>query len=156
MRNVQQHPVGPDGERSQEEHGSEARPPARQVWPGTRLTGSSAHAPASDLPAQMENGSARGAGESEVPLPGSRLTGSTERLAAMLRSHVAEPEPVTRVQSREGEHLFSSRQGDDELGAVDEPGRARPSGRAGIVEIMERIAEELETEFVRTYGRTGG
>jgi hypothetical protein len=154
-RNVQ-HPVGSDVEPSGEGHGSETRPP-RKAWPETGLTGSPALA--SDLPARVENGSARGAGEPDLPLPGSRLTGSTERLAAMLRSHVAQPEPVTGAaegQSREGEHLLSSRQVDDERGAVDEPGRARPAGRAGMEEIMERLAEELETEFVRTYGRTGG
>jgi hypothetical protein len=36
-------------------------------------------------------------------------------------------------------------------------GRAwtQPAGLAGVEEIMERIADELESEFVRTYGRSG-
>ncbi len=80
----------------------------------------------------------------------------------MLRSHVAQPEPVTRAtekESQKGKDVFSSRQGDDESGAsriVDQPARTRPAGRAGIEEIMERLADELETEFVRTYGSSGG
>jgi hypothetical protein len=94
----------------------------------------------------------------EVPFPpdGSRLTGSTERLAAMLRAHVAQPEPVAGTA---GEEVPSSRLGDDERGAagtVDEPARTRPDSRTGIEEIMERLADELETEFVRTYGSSGG
>jgi hypothetical protein len=39
---------------------------------------------------------------------------------------------------------------------VDEPAQTFPVGRSGIEEIMERLADELETEFVRTYGRSGG
>jgi hypothetical protein len=77
----------------------------------------------------------------------------------MLRSHVAQPEPVTRTaeqESQEGKDVFSSRQGDDERGTVGEPARTRPDSRAGVEEIMERLADELETEFVRTYGRSGG
>jgi hypothetical protein len=97
----------------------------------------------------------------EVPFPpdGSRLTGSTERLAAMLRAHVAQPEPVAGTAVTAGEEVSSSRQGDDERGAagtVDEPARTRPDSRTGIEEIMERLADELETEFVRTYGSSGG
>lgn len=154
-----QHPVGPEGEPYEEERDSETRSPARQLWPEHRQTESPSDALASGVPARAENGSARGAGESDVSLPGSRLTGSTERLAAMLRSHVAQPESFTRAaeeRDREGEDVPSSRQGEDERGAADEPGRSRPAGRAGMEEIMERLADELETGFVRTYGRTGG
>jgi len=152
-RNMQ-HPV--ESEPSPEKS-SETRPPERQEWPETRQTDLPSDERASEVPARAENVPARGARESDVPLHGSRLTGSTERLAAMLRSHVAQPEPVTRVaekESQEGENLFSSRQGDDERGTVDEP--ARTDRRAGIEEIMERLADELETEFVRTYGSSGG
>jgi hypothetical protein len=150
-------PVGSVGEPSPEEHSSETQPPARQEWSETRQTGLPSDARASDVPA-------RGTGESDIsfPLHGSRLTGSTERLAAMLRAHVAQPVPVTRTadkESQEGKDVFSSREGHDERGAagiVDEPAQTCPVGRSGIEEIMERLADELETEFVRTYGRSGG
>ena len=94
----------------------------------------------------------------EVPFQpdGSRLTGSTERLAAMLRAHVAQPEPVAGTA---GEEVSSSWWGDNErdtAGTLDEPARMRQDSPAGIEEIMERLADELETEFVRTYGSSGG
>jgi hypothetical protein len=152
--------VGSDGELSTEERSRKTRPPARREWPETGQTELPSDARTSDLPVQAENDPARGAGGSEVPLQGSRLTGSTERLAAMLRSHVAQPEPVTRAaekESQEGEDVFSGRQEDDERDAsriMDQP--ARTAGPAGVEEIMERLADELETEFVRTYGSSGG
>ena len=154
-----QHPVGSTP--SQEERSGETRPPARQEWPEIGQTGSPLDARASDVPARAENGQARGAGESDVPPHGSRLTGSTESLAAMLRSHVAQPElvipePVIRAAEKESKDVFSSRQGDDERGTADEPARTRPADLAGVEEVMERLADELETEFVRTYGRSGG
>ena len=151
-RNVQ-HPVWSE---PSPEVSSETRSFARQEWPETRQTELPSDARASYIPSRAEVGQARGAGGSDVPLHGSRLTGSTERLAAMLRSHVAETEPVTRTadeESQEGEGAFSSRQRDDER---DNVGRTRPAGRADIEEIMERFADELETEFVRTYGSSGG
>ena len=154
------HQIGPEGEPSPEERGSETRPPARLEWPEARQTELPSDARASGEPVRAENGSTRGAGDSEIPLHGSRLTGSTERLAAMLRSHVAQPEPVIRTAEREnqeGENVISSPQGDDERGAsriMDQP--ARTAGLAGVEEIMERLADELETEFVRTYGSSGG
>jgi hypothetical protein len=108
----------------------------------------------SDVP--VENGQARGAAESAVPLRDSRFTASTERLAAMLRSHVAQPETAQAESQGDGD-VFAGPQGDDERGVSHVMGRARtqPAGLAGIEEIMERIADELETEFVRTYGRSG-
>jgi hypothetical protein len=159
-----EHPVGPDGESSPEGSGSKTWPPARQEWPETGQTELPSDARAPDISARAEDGPARGVGKPEAPFPlhGSRLTGSTERLAAMLRAQVAQPEPVTRTagkESQEGENGFSRRQGDDESGAsriVDEPALTRPEGRAAVEEIMERLADELETEFVRTYGRSGG
>ncbi len=158
-RNVQQHPVRPDGGSSQEERSIETVPPIRQDRPEIRQAELPLEALPSDLPARAENGSVRGAGERSVPPPSSRLTGSAEGLAAILRSHVAQPEPpfAGEAERQESEELLSSRQEGDEDGTVDEPVRTRPpAGRAGIEEIMERLAEELETEFVRTYGRSGG
>jgi hypothetical protein len=158
-RNMQ-HPVG--SEPSPEESSSETRPPERQEWPEIRQTELPSDARASDVPARTKNGAVREVGGSDVPLHDSRLTGSTERLAAMLRSHVAQPEPVTRAsekESQEGENVFSSRQGDDESDASNimvQPARPRLARRVGIEEIMERLADELETEFVRTYGSSGG
>ncbi len=157
-RNVQ-HPVRPDGEPSQEERSGETLAPVRHDRPETRQTELPLEALSIDVPERAENGSVRGAGEPGVPLPGSRLTGSAEGLAAILRSHVAQPEPpfAGKAERQESEELLSSRQESDEDGTVDEPARMRLSaGRAGIEEIMERLAEELETEFVRTYGRSGG
>jgi hypothetical protein len=160
-----EHPVESDSESSRAEHSSETQPPVQQEWLNTRRPDnwrpeipSDGTARASDVPAQAEKGPTRGAGEVAPLFPptDSRLTGSTERLAAMLRAHVAQPEPVAGT---EGEEIFSRGQGDDERGAagtVDEPARARPDSRAGIEEIMERLADELETEFVRTYGSSGG
>jgi hypothetical protein len=158
-RNVQ-HPE--ESEPSPEERSSETRPFARQEWPETRQTELPSEERASDVPSRAENGSVLGAGDSDVPLQGSRLTGSTERLAAMLRSHVPQTEPVTRTageESQEGKDVFSSRHGDDESDASHitvQPARTRLADRAGIEEIMERLADELETEFVRTYGSSGG
>lgn len=152
-----EHHIESEGEPSPEEHSSETRPPARQEWPEIRHTESPSDTRASTLHLRAENGLARGVGDSEIPVQGSRLTGSTERLAAMLRSHVAQPEPVTTVgekENPEGEDDFSGGQGDDKRGAsriVDRPART-----AGVEEIMERLADELETEFVRTYGSSGG
>jgi len=157
---IDEHPVESDGDPSLAERGSETQPPARQEWLDTRHwrpeIPSDATARTSDVPAQAENDPARTAGEVDPLLPptGSRLTGSTERLAAMLHAHVAQPEPVAGTA---GGKVPSSQQGDDErAGIVDEPARARSDNRPGIEEIMERLADELETEFVRTYGSSGG
>lgn len=153
-----QHAIRPDGEPPEEERRSEVAPPLGQDRQKTGQTESPLEALSSDVPARAENGSVPGAEKPGVPLPGSRLTGSTERLAAILRSHVAQPEPFAAgaVSQEDGESP-SSRQESAERGAVDEPARTRPpAGRGGIEEIMERLAEELETEFVRTYGRSGG
>jgi hypothetical protein len=152
--------VGEEGELSPEERSSDTRPPVRHEGSEASLSDLPSDARASDLPVRAENGSARGTGEAEAPLQGSRLTGSTERLAAILRSHVAQPESVTRVdvtESKEGEDVFSRRQGDDErdTSRIDvQP--VRTDGPASVEEIMERLADELETEFVRTYGSSGG
>ena len=144
-----EHPTGSNP--YPEESGSEL--PARQEWPENGQTGF-ADMRESDVPA--ENGQARGAAESAVPLRDSRFTASTERLAAMLRSHVAQPETAQAESQGDGD-VFAGPQGDDERGVSHVVGRARtqPAGLAGIEEIMERIADELETEFVRTYGRSG-
>lgn len=98
----------------------------------------------------------RGMGEAEDPFPpnGSRLTASTERLAAMLRAHVGRSVPSTGTEGEEG---FSggSGEGGSGIGLMDEPAWARPDIRVDVEEIMERLADELESEFVRTYGRSG-
>jgi hypothetical protein len=158
---MDEHPGGSDGDPSVAERDIETQPPAQQEWLDTRYWRpemlSDATARRSDVPAQAENGPVRGAGEVDQPLPptGSRLTGSTERLAAMLRAHVAQPELVAGTA---GEEVPSSQRGEDEraAGTVIEPARARSDNQAGIEEIMERLADELETEFVRTYGSSGG
>lgn len=139
----------PEGEPSPEARSGERRPPVRRDLPEARQTETPSDA-------RAENGRARGAAASDVPFPahGSRLTASAERLAAMLHSHVAQPETARRESGEEWD-VFPSRQGDEErdtsLIAV-RPGRTWP----GFEEIMERLADELETEFVRTYGSSGG
>jgi hypothetical protein len=137
-----EHPDGSESESSQEEHGEQRRP-VRATEPPSRVS------------SWAENGPARGAADATFPPNGSRLTASTERLAAMLRAHVAQTEPVTGT---EPEETSFTRPGDDGRGThpVDEPARARPDGRVSVEEIMERLADELETEFVRTYGSSGG
>ena len=139
----------PEGEPSPEERSGEARPPVRQDLPEARQTESPSDA-------RAENGRARVAAASDAPFPahGFRLTGSAERLAAMLDSHVAQPDTARR-ESQEERDVFPSRQGDEERGTsliAVEPGRTWP----GFEEIMEKLADELETEFVRTYGSSGG
>ena len=67
----------------------------------------------------------------------------------MLRTHVAQP-----AESHGDEEVFPLR--DDERGGAHFTGRARTQPTDGVEEIMDRIADELETEFVRTYGRAGG
>ena len=151
-------PEWPEGQPSPEERSGETRPPVRQDLPeaGQAETPSDARAEIG----RAENGRARGAAASDVPFPahGSRLTASAERLAAMLHSHVAQPETARRERredSQEERDVFPSRQGDEERGTsliAVEPGRTWP----GFEEIMERLADELETEFVRTYGSSGG
>ncbi len=145
-----EHPTGSNP--YPEENGSEL--PARKEWPENGQTGF-ADAREPDVP--VEYSQTRGVAESTVPLLDSRLTASTERLAAMLRSHVAQPE-TARAESQEDRDVSPSPQGDNERDVSHVMGRARtqPAGLAGVEEIMERIAEELETEFVRTYGRSGG
>lgn len=140
------HPAGSNGEPYPDESGSGL--PARKGGSEVRQTGF-ADARRSDTP--RENGQAQRAAESGFPLQGSRLTASTERLAAMLRSHVAEPK---QAESQGAGGVFPGPQGDDERGASHFRGRARTQP-AEVEEIMERIADELETEFVRTYGRSG-
>lgn len=148
----------PEGEPSPEARRGEARPPVRQDLPEARQTETPSDARAEI--GRVENGRARAAAASDAPFPahGSRLTASAERLAAMLNSHVAQPETArreSREDSQEEVDVFPSRQGDEErdtsLIAV-EPGRTWP----GFEEIMEKLADELETEFVRTYGSSGG
>ncbi len=76
----------------------------------------------------------------------------------MLNAHVADTEPISGM-AQDGEATFTTRPGPgDEFdgGSGDEPGRARQDNRVGVEEIMERLADELETEFVRTYGSSGG
>jgi hypothetical protein len=51
--------------------------------------------------------------------------------------------------------LQVSRRVDDEP-ARGAPGAAAADDRLGMEEIMERLAEELEAEYVRTYGSSGG
>ena len=159
---IDEHPVESYGDPSLAERGSKTQPPAWQEWLDTGHwrpeTPSDATRRTSEVPARADNGPARGAGEVDPLLAptGSRLTGSTERLAAMLRAHVWQPEPIAGTT---GEEVPSSQQGDDEraaAGTVDEPARTRSDNPTGIEEIMERLADELETQFVRTYGSSGG
>jgi hypothetical protein len=145
-----EHPAGPDGGPYLEE--SESELPVRKEWPEGGQAGF-ANVPESDVP--VKHGQASWAAESVASPQGSRLTASTERLAAMLRSHVEEP---TQTESRDGGDAFPGSQGDGERGDSHHTGRTRtqPAGPVDVEEIMERLADELESEFVRTYGRSGG
>lgn len=139
----------PEGEPSPEARRGEARPPVREDLPEARQTASP-----SDARAEIGRTRVAAASDASFPAHGSRLTASAERLAAMLNSHVAQPETARR-ESREEGGVFPSRQGDEERGTsliAVEPGRTWP----GFEEIMEKLADELETEFVRTYGSSGG
>jgi hypothetical protein len=135
------HPAGSKEEPDQEEIGDEL--PARKEEPEAGQPGS-AGARGSDAPWEK----LRRAAESGFQQSGSRLTASSERLAAMLRSHVAQP-----AESPGDEEVIPPR--DDERGGAHFTGRARTQPADGVEEIMDRIADELETEFVRTYGISG-
>jgi hypothetical protein len=143
-------PAGSNENPYPEERGSELS--ARRAEPEAWRTG---FAGARGSDPQRGNGQVQRAAESEVPLQGSRLTASPERLAAMLRSHVAEP---AQGESQGDGDASLGPQGDDERDASHLMGRTRtqPAGLVDVEEIMERLADELETEFVRTYGRSGG
>ena len=145
-----EHPAGPNGEPYLEESGSEL--PVRKERPEAGQT-ESANVRESDVP--VKNGQAKGAAESAAPPQGSRLTASTERLAAMLRSHVSD---TAQTEGQDGGDVFLGSQGDGERGDSHYMGRTRtqPAGLVDVEEIMERLADELESEFVRTYGRSGG
>lgn len=150
-------PESPEGEPSPEAHGEE-RAPVRQGRPEARRTETPSDGHTGN--SRAENDRVPGAAASDVPVHRSRLTASTERLAAMLHSHVAQPETVaregredSREDGQEGRDVFPSLQEESGTSPITvRPRRARPS----FEEIMERLADELETEFVRTYGSSGG
>ena len=76
-------------------------------------------------------------------LGGSRLATGADRLAAMLRAHVADPEDRSSPPSY------------DEAETPPSP-PAEGVGRVNLEEIIERLAEELEDGIARTYGSSGG
>jgi len=70
----------------------------------------------------------------------------------MLREHVADTEGS--LKTRGGARAFpSSRQEADGRAAGRD--RMLSDNRIGVEEVMERLMEQLETEFVRTYGSSG-
>lgn len=80
------------------------------------------------------------------------LTADPSRFAAMLREHVADTEGS--LKTRGGARAFpSSRQEADGRAAGRD--RMLSDNRIGVEEVMERLMEQLETEFVRTYGSSG-
>lgn len=92
-----------------------------------------------------------------MPTGETRLATSASRLAAMLRADAESTgteEDLTEV-ARVG--AASAMRPDDGHAAVpvDERDRARPDSRVGMEEILERLADELETGFVRAYGSSG-
>jgi hypothetical protein len=73
---------------------------------------------------------------------GSRLAAGADRLAATLRTHVADTEDSTNPLN-------------DDLEEIPSP-PAEEVGRVNLEEIIERLAEELEDGIARTYGSSGG
>ena len=72
-----------------------------------------------------------------------RLASDSERLVAVLRAHVADPVPLDDAE--------------DSLAPAKNGGEHRDpaNDRISVEEVVERLADELETEFVRTYGSSG-
>lgn len=93
---------------------------------------------------------------STAPSNGARLAATTERLAGILRAQVdgADPGSGSTPDSAVSPDQPAGWRG---TGEGDEPAPPlRPDGRVGVEEILERLADELETEFARTYGSAGG
>jgi hypothetical protein len=89
---------------------------------------------------------------------GVRLAAGPSRFAAMLREHVVDPDAEDPSEiARDGAPAFSDRPEDDASGIepMNEPEGRRPDGWIRVEEIMEKLADELETGFVRTYGSQG-
>jgi len=90
----------------------------------------------------------------------------------MLREHVVGPQVPSGIPDDDAVHpgpedgrpAFRSAWQERKVsrGVDDEPTRGAPPGaaaandRLGVEEIMERLAEEMEAEYVRTYGSSGG
>jgi hypothetical protein len=105
-------------------------------------------------------GSASGTFDAQGPVPAgeTRLAKSAARLAALLRvdATVAGAEEDLPEAAQDGA-AFPVRSGEGHAAdAVDEEYRTGSHGRIDVEEIMERLADELETSFVRTYGSSGG
>jgi hypothetical protein len=72
----------------------------------------------------------------------------------MLREHVVDRHAEgPSERARDGAPAFPDRPEDDAGGI--EPEERRPDGWIRVEEIMEKLADELEIEFVRTYGNLG-
>ena len=98
---------------------------------------------------------------------GARLVSDSSRLVAMLRENVVIPEAPFGSPNMVPSGAPDSVPVDDAatIGPQPEDGRfdqspggrdlQRPADRIGVEEVLERLAEELETEYVRTYGSSG-
>lgn len=132
---------------------------------GDRPAGIERLADADPISEVAREGSALDAPNAKGSLPistgGTRLATSTSRLAAMLRTDAAATgteEDVLRM-AQDGAATSPTRSGDGsghDADPVDEPDRARVDSRVSVEEIMDRLADELESGFVRTYGSSGG
>lgn len=98
--------------------------------------------------------------EASPPGGGVRLATGASRLAAMMREGAALdpslsfPGGRTRFDGTPEESESPGAQPVEE--PVEEPDRSRRRNPVGVEEVMEQLADELETEFVRTYGSSGG
>ncbi len=106
--------------------------------------------------ARGDTGPARGTQEAGIHAAGGhegvRLTASPSRFAALLREHVEDQEAEDLFEaSRDGAPTLPVQPGD---GRTTEP-TPRLDARGGLEEVMEKLADELEAGFVRTYGSLG-
>jgi hypothetical protein len=86
-----------------------------------------------------------------------RLATSASRLTAMLRADATAADAGDSPEAAQDGAAFPIRSRDGHAAdAVDEGYRVGSDGRIDVEEIMERLADELETGFVRTYGSSGG
>lgn len=82
-----------------------------------------------------------------------RLASDSGRLAAMLRAHAAYPAGIPRgSEAVPFPPVDEHDEAYDPVGGADGTGA---DGRTGVEEVLERLADELDTEYVRTYGSSG-
>lgn len=127
------------------------REPTENEWPTSR------HTDTRDA-AGLPRGTLEVRTTTADPHDGVRLVANPSRLATMLREHVLAVETENLFEmARDDAAAFPAQPEDDgrSTDSADESDRVRLDGRIGVEEIMERLADELETEFVRTYGSSG-